>query len=221
MPDEDLAKPDDPGSEAQATRRMSTQPTAAEAVPAMSKRIGHYHVKRIIGIGGMGTVYEAVQEHPRRAVALKVMKPGIASRSALRRFEDESQILARLRHPNIAQVYEAGTYDEGAGPVPYFAMEYIPDARPVTDYAQAKALSTRQRLELFAKVCDAIHHGHQKGIIHRDLKPGNILVDPNGEPKIIDFGVARTTDSDLAVTTLQTDVGQLIGTLQYMSPEQV
>ncbi|MHC4129727.1 MAG: serine/threonine protein kinase, partial [Planctomycetota bacterium] len=144
-----------------------------------------------------------------------------ASRSALRRFEDESQILARLRHPNIAQVYEAGTYDEGAGPVPYFAMEYIPDARPVTDYAQARALSTRQRLELFAKVCDAIHHGHQKGIIHRDLKPGNILVDPNGEPKIIDFGVARTTDSDLAVTTLQTDVGQLIGTLQYMSPEQV
>jgi serine/threonine protein kinase len=221
MPDDDPAKPVDPDSEARSTRHLSTQPTAAEASSAISKRIGNYRLKRIIGVGGMGTVYEAVQEHPRRAVALKVMKPGIASRSALRRFEDESQILARLRHPNIAQVYEAGTYDEGAGPVPYFALEYIPDARPLTDYAQARALSTRQRLELFAKVCDAIHHGHQKGIIHRDLKPGNILVDPNGEPKIIDFGVARTTDSDLAVTTLQTDVGQLIGTLQYMSPEQV
>ncbi|MHC4416581.1 MAG: serine/threonine protein kinase [Planctomycetota bacterium] len=200
---------------------MSEQPTAAEPSASIPKRIGRYQVKRVIGTGGMGTVYEAVQDHPRRAVALKVMLPGIASRSALRRFEYESQILARLRHPNIAQVYEAGTHDEGGGPVPYFALEYIPNARSITEYAKTKGLSARQRLKLFARVCDAIHHGHQKGIIHRDLKPGNILVDANGEPKIIDFGVARATDSDLAVTTLQTDVGQLIGTLQYMSPEQV
>jgi tetratricopeptide (TPR) repeat protein len=183
-------------------------------------RIGRYHCKRVIAIGGMGIVYEAVQEHPHRTVALKVMKAGIASRSVLRRFEYESQILARLRHPNIAQVYEAGTHDDGRGAVPYFAMEYIPNAKGLTEYVRDARLSTRQRLELFAKVCDAVHHGHQKGIIHRDLKPGNILVDSAAEPKIIDFGVARATDSDMAITTLQTDVGQLIGTLQYMSPEQ-
>ncbi|UCD75502.1 MAG: serine/threonine protein kinase [Phycisphaerales bacterium] len=186
----------------------------------MPRKIGHYTIKSFIGSGGMALVYLAVQEHPRRKVALKLMKSGIASRSALRRFDFESQILGRLRHPNIAQVYEAGTHGSGEGGVPYFAMEYIPGAMPITEYARKKGLSTRQRLELFGKVCDAVHHGHQKGIIHRDLKPGNILVDSNGEPKVIDFGVARSTDSDMAVTTLQTDVGQLIGTLQYMSPEQ-
>jgi len=168
----------------------------------------------------MGTVYEAVQEKPHRTVALKLMRHGIASRSALRRFEYESQILARLRHPGIAQVYEAGTHRDDSGTVPFFAMEYIVGAKPITQYAKEKKLGTRQKLELFAQVCDACHHGHQKGIIHRDLKPSNILVDAQGQVKIIDFGVARSTDSDLAVTTLQTDIGQLIGTLQYMSPEQ-
>jgi serine/threonine-protein kinase RIO1/thiol-disulfide isomerase/thioredoxin len=117
-------------------------------------------------------------------------------------------------------VYESGTHDAGTERVPYFAMEYIPNAKTITEYASEKNLGTRARLELFARVCDAVHHGHQKGIIHRDLKPGNILVDPTGEPRIIDFGVARATDSDMAVTTLQTDVGQLVGTIQYMSPEQ-
>jgi tetratricopeptide (TPR) repeat protein len=186
----------------------------------MPTRIGHYHIKRVIASGGMGTVYEATQENPRRVVALKVMKHGIASRSALRRFEYESQILARLHHPGIAQVFEAGTHDDGTGPVPYFVMEYIPNAMPITDFAMDKKLNARARLELFARVCEAVHHGHQKSVIHRDLKPGNILVDSRGQVKIIDFGVARSTDSDLALTTLQTSVGQLIGTLQYMSPEQ-
>ncbi|MHC5109253.1 MAG: protein kinase domain-containing protein, partial [Planctomycetota bacterium] len=170
--------------------------------------------------GGMGTVYEALQEKPRRTVAVKVMKQGIASRSALRRFDYEAQLLARLRHPGIAQVYDAGTHRDGDVTVPYFAMEYIVGARALTDYAKEKKLGTRERLDLFAQVCEAVHHGHQKGIIHRDLKPSNILVDSSGQVKIIDFGVARSTDSDMAVTTLQTDVGQLIGTLQYMSPEQ-
>ncbi|MHC4090081.1 MAG: tetratricopeptide repeat protein [Planctomycetota bacterium] len=186
----------------------------------MPERIGQFHIKRIIATGGMGTVYEAVQEHPRRSVAVKVMKYGIASRSALRRFEYESQILGRLRHPGIAQVYEAGTHDDGGGAVPYFVMEYIPNARPITDHARLRKLSTGQRLQLFVQVCAAVHHGHQKGIIHRDLKPGNILVDSAGEVKIIDFGVARATDSDMTLTTLQTEVGQLVGTVQYMSPEQ-
>jgi tetratricopeptide (TPR) repeat protein/tRNA A-37 threonylcarbamoyl transferase component Bud32 len=208
---------DRPNPDKTLTSADETQSAGGAALP---QRVDRYHIKRIIATGGMGTVYEATQENPRRVVAVKVMKHGIASRSAMRRFEYEAQLLARLRHPGIAQIYEAGTHDDGSGPVPYFAMEYIPAARPITAFAQEKKLGTRARLELLAKVCDAVHHGHQKGIIHRDLKPGNILVDSAGEVKIIDFGVARGTDSDLAVTTLQTDIGQLIGTLQYMSPEQ-
>ncbi len=186
----------------------------------MPGRIGNYRTKRVLASGGMGTVYEATQEKPRRTVALKLMRHGIASRSALRRFEYESQILARLRHPGIAQVYEAGTHRDDTGSMPYFAMEYIVGAKPITEYVKEKDLGTRQRMALFTQVCDAVHHGHQKGIIHRDLKPSNILVDTQGQVKIIDFGVARGTDSDMAVTTLQTDIGQLLGTLQYMSPEQ-
>jgi thiol-disulfide isomerase/thioredoxin len=186
----------------------------------MPRRIGPYTIKRKIASGGMGTIFEAVQDQPRRTVAVKVMKRGVASPESLRRFEYESQLLARLRHPGIAQVYEAGTHDDGFGAVPFFAMEYIPNAKPITEYADDKKLGIAQRLGLFAKVCDAVHHGHQKGIIHRDLKPSNILVDSHGHPRIIDFGVARATDSDLALTTFQTEVGQLIGSLQYMSPEQ-
>jgi tetratricopeptide (TPR) repeat protein/serine/threonine-protein kinase RIO1 len=211
-----------PGSDPPPASSPGSRSGSAVAMmpPSMPKKIGHYRLRQVIGSGGMAVVYLAVQEHPRRTVALKLMKSGVASRSALRRFEYESQILARLRHPNIAQVYEAGTHDDGTGGVPYFAMEYIAGARTIIDYAKAKQLGTRQRLDLFARVCDAVHHGHQKGIIHRDLKPANILVDSSGDVKIIDFGVARATDSDMAVTTLQTDIGQLVGTVQYMSPEQ-
>ena len=191
--------------------------------PLVGARISRYEIKSVIATGGMGTVYEAEQENPKRMVALKIMKAGVTSRVALRHFEREAQILARLRHPNFAQVFEAGTHSDAAtsgAAVPYFAMEYIPDARSIDRYAKQKQLGVRERLGLFAQVCDAVHHGHQKGIIHRDLKPGNILVDSAGLPKVIDFGVARSTDSDVAVTTMRTDVGQLIGTLQYMSPEQ-
>jgi tRNA A-37 threonylcarbamoyl transferase component Bud32 len=205
-----IAIPDPPGPEGD----------HAAASAMIGKRIGRYRIKRLIGIGGMGAVYEAQQDAPRRIVAMKVMRSGIASRSALRRFEYEAQLLGRLRHPGIAQVFEAGTHEAVAGSVPYFAMEYIPGAQPITGHASLHRLDARERLALFARVCDAVHHGHQKGIVHRDLKPSNILVDSSGNPKIIDFGVARATDSDLAVTTLQTDIGQLIGTLQYMSPEQ-
>lgn len=214
---------DDPNNRGPADRGGEdavTHTHADSATHRLPKQIGQFHVKALLAAGGMGVVYRAVQEQPRRTVAVKVMKHGIASRSAMRRFEYESQVLARLRHPGIAQVFEAGTHDDGTGPVPYFAMEYIPSAKTITLFANEKKLKTRERLELFAQACDAVHHGHQKGIIHRDLKPDNILVDTQGKIKIIDFGVARGTDSDLAVTTLQTDVGQLIGTLQYMSPEQ-
>ncbi len=184
------------------------------------EQVGHYRIRRVIASGGMGTVYEATQDSPRRVVAVKVMKPGVASRSAMRRFEFEAHILGRLRHPGIAQIYEAGTHTDDNGSVPYFAMEYIANASPITRFVTEKRLGTRERVALFGQVCDAVHHGHQKGVIHRDLKPSNILVDAAGQVKIIDFGVARGTDADLALTTLETDVGQLIGTLQYMSPEQ-
>ncbi|MEM7228753.1 MAG: serine/threonine-protein kinase [Planctomycetota bacterium] len=184
-------------------------------------QIGQYTIERVLASGGMGTVYVATQEQPRRTVALKVMKPGIVSPSTLRRFDYEVEILGRLRHPNIAQVYEAGTHDDGRGGMPYFVMEFVPNALTLNAYAESHQLSTNDRLRLFLDICDAIHHGHQKGVIHRDLKPGNILIDANGTPKIIDFGVARATDSDMQGATMQTEVGQLVGTVQYMSPEQV
>jgi len=167
----------------------------------------------------MGAVYEAEQEHPKRTVALKVVKSSLASPSLLRRFEQESDALARLHHPGIAQVYEVGTATSTAGVQPFFAMEFIAHGEPLTQYAGTRHLNTGQPLLLMVAVCDAVHHAHQRGIIHRDLKPANILVDERGHPKVLDFGVARVTDSD-ADATRQTGVGQLIGTLAYMSPEQ-
>ena len=184
--------------------------------PWTPKTFGHYRIVRVLGEGGMGTVYEAEQEQPRRRVALKVIRPGLASTELLRRFEIEAQALGRLQHPGIAQIYEAGTAQTAFGEQPYFAMEYI--AGPtLLEYTTAKDLNTRQRMKLIALICEAVHHAHQRGIIHRDLKPRNILVTESGQPKILDFGVARVTDSD-AKATRQTDLGQLIGTLAYMSP---
>ncbi len=194
-------------------------PPGPAGVRSIPERIGHYRIIRLLGEGGMGAVYEAEQDQPRRTVALKVIKSSWASPSLLRRFEQESQALARLHHAGIAQVYEAGTADSGTGLQPFFAMEYIADALPLTQYAEKRRLNTEQRLLLMAQVCDAVQHAHLRGIIHRDLKPANILVDEHGHPKILDFGVARVTDSDTEVTR-QTDVGQIIGTLAYMSPEQ-
>jgi tetratricopeptide (TPR) repeat protein/predicted Ser/Thr protein kinase len=189
------------------------------SAPWVPEAIGRYRVRRLIGEGGMGSVYEAEQDQPRRVVALKVIKAGLTSPELLRRFERESQALGRLQHPGIAQIYEVGTADAGTGPLPYFAMEFI-NGTPLRDYTESHRLGTRDRLELIARVCDAVEHAHQRGIIHRDLKPGNILMDGSRQPKILDFGVARVTDSDAEVTR-QTDLGQLVGTLAYMSPEQV
>lgn len=182
-------------------------------------RIGGYRIIQRIGTGGMGTVYEAEQDSPRRLVALKVISPGLVSRSMLRRFQFETEVLGRLQHSGIAQIYEAGTFDNGAGEQPYFAMELV-EGTPIMQYAQQRDLSTQQRLELLASICDAVQHAHQRGVIHRDLKPANVLVTDAGQPKILDFGVARATDSDLQVTTLQTNIGQIVGTVPYMSPEQ-
>jgi serine/threonine protein kinase len=145
--------------------------------------IGRYRILGILEEGGMGTVYQAEQQSPHRIVALKVIRAGMLSAEVVRRFERESEALGRLHHPGIAQVYDAGT----AGQQPYFAMEFV-EGRPLMAYASEHALDTRARLELMAKICDAVHHAHQRGILHRDLKPGNILIDDTGQPKILDFG---------------------------------
>ncbi|MEM8680406.1 MAG: protein kinase, partial [Planctomycetota bacterium] len=184
-------------------------------------RIGGYKIVRKLASGGMGTVYLAQQDEPHRLVALKMMRFGPSSRELLRRFQYESQVLARLQHPNIAQIYEVGVTDSGAdSKLPWFAMEYVEGAEPITKFARERELGVSDRLRLFLPVCEAVGHGHQRGIIHRDLKPGNILVNTEGRVQIIDFGVARATHGDIAMTMMQTDVGQLVGTLQYMSPEQ-
>jgi serine/threonine protein kinase/tetratricopeptide (TPR) repeat protein len=202
--------------------RMETE---IDDLPAFHRRLvgrtlGPYKIRRLIGSGGMGQVWEAIQEQPNRSVALKVMRSAIASPAARERFEFEVEILGRLQHPGIAQIYDAGTLDVDDDELPYFAMEYIANATPLDEYARNNKLNTLERLRLFTKVCDAVAHGHQRGIIHRDLKPANILVDGDGTPKIIDFGVARAVNMDERSTIARTGVGQLIGTLQYMSPEQ-
>jgi eukaryotic-like serine/threonine-protein kinase len=191
---------------------------ADNAMP-LPQRIGQYRILRLLGEGGMGAVYEAEQDHPRRMIALKVIRSGWNSPGLVRRFEQESQALGRLQHAGIAQIYEAGAADTFCGRQPYFAMELI-HGKPLIEYAEECSLNTRQRLELMVAVCEAVEHAHQRGIIHRDLKPGNILVNECGQPKILDFGLARATDCD-AQATRQTDIGTLLGTLAYMSPEHV
>ena len=181
---------------------------------------GPYQIVRVLGEGGMGTVYLAEQPPPLgRRVALKVVKPGMDSREILARFEAERQALARMEHPNIARVYDAGMTGSGR---PYFAMEYV-DGVPLTAFCDDHGLGVRDRLALFETICDAVQHAHQKGIIHRDLKPSNILVTgavAHHAPKVIDFGVARATDRRKGEQTTFTDIGQIVGTPEYMSPEQ-
>jgi serine/threonine protein kinase len=185
-------------------------------------RIGRYTLIQQIGEGGCGVVYLAQQEDPvRRRVALKVVKPGMDTKSVLARFEAERQALALMNHPNIAHALDAGVTETGR---PYFVMELVSGMR-ITDYCDQNNLSTRDRLELFIQVCDAVQHAHQKGIIHRDLKPSNILVTTSthdkAQPKVIDFGIAKaTTGQPLTDKTIFTVFELLIGTPAYMSPEQ-
>jgi len=182
--------------------------------------IGPYKLLHEIGEGGMGTVWMAEQEQPvRRRVALKVIKPGMDSRQVLARFEAERQALALMDHPNIAKVLDAGAT---ANNRPYFVMELV-KGQPITEFCDKNCLTPRERLELFIPVCHAIQHAHQKGIIHRDIKPHNVLValyDGKPVPKVIDFGVAKATAEPLTDKTLFTRHGQVVGTFEYMSPEQ-
>jgi serine/threonine protein kinase/tetratricopeptide (TPR) repeat protein len=182
--------------------------------------VGPYKILRGVGEGAMGIVYEAEQQRPvRRRVALKLVKRGMDTKAFLGRFESERQALALMNHPNIAGVYDAGATEQGR---PYFAMEYVRGI-PITAYCDTHRLSIPERVELLIAVCDAVQHAHQKGIIHRDLKPSNVLVgiqDGRAVPKIIDFGVAKAISQRLTEHSVHTELGQLIGTPEYMSPEQ-
>jgi eukaryotic-like serine/threonine-protein kinase len=182
--------------------------------------IGPYRLLQVIGEGGMGVVYMAEQDKPvRRRVALKIIKPGMDTEQVIARFEAERQALAMMDHQHIAKVFDAGATDTGR---PYFVMELVKGV-PITEYCDRNRLTPRERLELFVPVCQAIQHAHQKGIIHRDIKPSNLLVTLyDGKPvaKVIDFGVAKATDQRLTERTMFTQLGQVIGTLEYMSPEQ-
>ena len=184
------------------------------------ERIGPYRILDELGEGGMGVVYLAEQDKPiHRRVALKVIKLGMNTKQVIARFETEREALALMNHPNVARVFDAGVTDDGR---PYFAMEHVPGLR-ITDYCDMHRLTTNERLHLFADVCNAVQHAHQKGIIHRDIKPSNVLVavqDDKPVVKVIDFGVAKATQQRLTEHTLFTEQGQLIGTPGYMSPEQ-
>ncbi len=184
------------------------------------QRIGNYRVVRRIGSGGMGVVYEALQESPQRRVAIKLLHPRGTTPERLRRFRQEAELLGRLQHPGIAQILEAGSYPFGAQQHPFFAMELV-DGVGIRLYAERERLDVRERLELMAKVADAVQHAHDRGIIHRDLKPDNLLVDERGQPKILDFGVAHLSVGESRNSLALTQDGSLLGTLAYMAPEQL
>jgi WD40 repeat protein/serine/threonine protein kinase len=215
-PDEPTASTGDPPAPSPRAERDAT----ADPMPGATVA-GRYRVLGVIGEGGFGLVYEAEQIAPvRRRVALKILKPGMDSRAILARFEAERQALAVMDHPCIAKVLEAGETDRG---LPFFVMELVRGS-PITDYCDRQRLTIAQRLGLFAQVCDAIQHAHTKAIIHRDIKPSNILVEvregAEPTPKVIDFGIAKAMAQKLTEKTLFTERGQLIGTPEYMSPEQ-
>ena len=190
-------------------------PARAEPTP---ERIGRYTIQGVLGRGGMGVVYRATQESPHRTVALKVLDG--ASRARLRRFEHEGELLARLQHPGIAQVFEAGSVLADGRTRAFLAMELVP-GEDLRAHLARPDLDLGAKLELFTRVAEAVAHAHQKGIVHRDLKPENILVGPDGLPHILDFGVARLIGGEPGLSTLHTEAGRLVGTPWYMSPEQL
>ncbi len=181
----------------------------------LPQRVGPYAIKRLLGQGGMGIVYEGRQRSPDRSVAVKVVRGGEhVDDLRIRLFQSESQTQGRLSHPGIAAIYEAGRTDDGQY---FFAMELV-DGLPLGEYLDGEHPSLRRRLELFCRICEPVIYAHQHGVIHRDLKPSNILIDSQGNPKILDFGLARITDPE--GTLASTAAGQLMGTLPYMSPEE-
>lgn len=198
-------------------RGAHLRPAGGSLDRARADAIEGFRILRLLGEGGMGAVYEAEQDRPRRRVALKVIRSSLVTETMRRRFGREAEALGRLKHPGIAQVYSVGLGDDSSQP--YIAMELI-EGQPVTAYAEAEGVGLRERLKLAAQLCDAVEHAHQHGVIHRDLKPANVLVDQAGRLKILDFGIARLTEGDVLLTSLRTEPGQIVGTAAYMSPEQ-
>jgi serine/threonine protein kinase len=184
---------------------------------SLPEKIGSYTIKRLLGEGGQGLVYEAEQQTPRRPVAVKVLKGGrFVDEHHTRHFQREIQTLATLKHPAIATIYEAGRTEEGQH---FFAMELVSGTR-LDVYVGESKTPLKERLALLCKVCEAVQSAHKSGVIHRDLKPSNILIDAEGNPKILDFGLARATNADVTLTATSSHTGQIMGTLRYMSPEQ-
>ena len=195
-------------------------PGAQPPDPLLGRTFDGVRLERVLGEGGMGRVYEGRREGNGGKVAVKVLRPGLWSRDLVRRFAKESEILRRLDHPGISRIEAVTTCDILGTPVPAIVMEHVPGARPITTYVRDEGLGPERIAELMAEVCDAVAQGHAQGIVHRDLKPGNVLVSESGAPKVIDFGVARGRSAAVPDSTL-TAPGGLVGTLQYMSPEQV
>ena len=210
-----------PSDESSSDRTPATESTKAASQPA-KMQIGPYRLLQQIGEGGMGTVWAADQTEPvRRRVAIKLIRSGTDSKDIIARFEAERQALAMMDHQNIARVFDAGTTDDGDL---YFVMELV-NGVSITRYCDENKLGIRERLELFIPVCAAIQHAHQKGIIHRDIKPSNVMVmnhDGKAIPKVIDFGLAKALEhtTRLSENSIYTEFGKIVGTVQYMSPEQ-
>ncbi len=186
----------------------------------LPKTIGNYTIIEVLGQGGTSIVYKATQTNPERSVALKVIRSVAMDRHSVRRFEKEAQIMGRLSHPCIAKVYESGVVAGQHGLDRFIAMELVEGAS-IIEHVRSKALRTNRIIELFLDICSAMQYAHEQGVIHRDLKPGNILVDRSGHVKVLDFGIARYTAEHTDLTTMHTQAGQLIGTLAFMSPEQI
>ncbi len=194
-------------------------PTVVARPAALPEAIDGYRILRRLDSGGQAIVYEAQQENPPRKVAIKVLRGDRASNFAQDRFRYEAELLARVSHPGIVKVFSTGTWDPGTGPMPYIVMEYVGGAWPITQYVENAKLPLRERLKLMVDVCDAVQHAHVHGIIHRDIKPGNVLVDAQGLPRLIDFGVARGPKEDFR-NRKETLPGQIVGTMVYLAPEQ-
>jgi len=198
--------------ETPATDGLAPEPLEPATHP---ERVGAYRILKPLGFGGMGVVYLAEQDSPKREVALKLLRFDAASPRQLERFEQEAQLLGRLSHPGIARVYEAGWAETETGRRPFFAMEFVA-GRSLHEYVLEHDLDLRSKVALVSQVAEAAHYAHERGVVHRDLKPSNVLVDERGQPKVLDFGVARP----LGTGSSATQTGQLVGTLSYMSPEQ-
>lgn len=208
-PDDDFLDPD---------RVPSLDMAAVDGPLQPGTRLGSFLVLHALGSGGMGVVYAAQQDRPRRTVAIKVLRRGFRHPEILRRFEQEAEMLGRLQHAGIAQVY---AFTAGDRTIPAHLVMELVSGPPITDYARAHGLSIADRVRLVVRLADAVQHAHDRGIIHRDLKPANVLVADGAQPKVLDFGIARATGGDVQRLTVQTAHGQLMGTLAYMSPEQL